>query len=234
MNVSMAMSELFSFTNSTIPTPAPPFRLLRLFSLFIPLEQTWKRKQNKMGKSSISLKTYDSLSTSVWLQVTSLRRGRGFSQSSSCFLLFQIPDMEQSTITGSEKGPKPERQQLVQRKLNLKCRLCRVCRISEGRGSRAGAPWRRRPGCDCHLLGLTRQLQARGPARFCPTARAWAPRPGPGCWDAGACPWAGEPAGHPGLWAGPPRIPWPHPHGPAVSCLPVEEPWWLPLPRCSE
>lgn len=63
-----------------------------------------------------------------------------------CFLSFPTADTEQSTASGSGNGPKAERQQLVQRKMNFKRRLCWVWAVSEGRGSRAGAPRRRRRG----------------------------------------------------------------------------------------
>lgn len=105
---------------------------------------------------------------------------------------------------------KPERQQLVQRKLNFKHRLCWVWTISEGGGSCAGAPGRRRPGglaCGCHLLGLKSQLQGREPPEAAPLS-------GPGPWaGAGARLQDVQPAG------------WPD-HSSAVSCL---SPWRGPI-----
>lgn len=106
----------------------------------------------------------------------SLRRDRGFSHSLCCFLLFQISDMEHSALSGSENGLNPERQQLVQRRLNFKYWLCWVWRVSEGRGSCAGGWQRREAGLWLPPVGSEMATAGPGAPRGCLWASELLPR----------------------------------------------------------
>lgn len=78
-------------------------------------------------------------------------------------LLLQISVTGQRTISGSGNFLKPQRRQLVQRKLHFKGRLCWMWRISAGRALRAGARWRRGSGAGRRLPPVGSGMATAGP-----------------------------------------------------------------------